>query len=793
MANLKIKKLIILLILISFIASALPVRAVFIFSAKSRSQLSSENLNNVLLPVFRYDKNYIELKDRSTVELILNSDAKRVEVEVIKAEGTGLGIDNTTLLNDGLKILRSQRLRSKTSRIEILKEKKQEEASNNKVVFNLKNQRNQQNIIEAIDFKLFRILVSGKLSGTYTLQATVDGKTTATTDIITKPSFRIDALTPSVLDLGVDTELSIVGKGFDSLTEISFSDDIEIKKITSLDDSTLKITVFVPVSVMSGLHDLFATSPILGDTFTLNNALYVGPSLGINGMDGTPGPPGINGMNGINGVNGMDGTDGMGICDDSSATLMIFINNLPSGSQSTSFFDPVQCNLTLGIPIGAQGAQGIQGEGAQGPTGATGATGATGSTGSNALVKVSDESPGINCAAGGKKVESGIDTNGNGTLDASEVTATNYVCNGTASDPPFDIDDVITNWSTLSSEQDFTTASGDMTRMVKIPYFIHDGIIYGGFWIDKYEAARSDATATTAGTSIVPVSKRNVVPWASINHASAKANSSSSNRQVTGIGNCHLVKMKEWHTLYLLGRFGKDKGLFGATASNGWNERGNTRTGKDGRNDNSKTCTDDPVESGGALGRCLTGTGYKSWGHLIDSSATNDADGTALSGAGTADDTSSSTDSFDGDLQVYDLVGNILEWIDFTITKSGSDYVIDSGFPGANKPLPYTGNNKYFSFSDIAGNTNTSTASDEIEFRGLGFPRTGNNSNQTDLNGGANDGKLKTGSTNQQYGTVRGGSWSSSVDSRSPLYLDLSTTPTTTEDARGFRVTCDLD
>ena len=35
-----------------------------------------------------------------------------------------------------------------------------------------------------------------------------------------------------------------------------------------------------------------------------------------------------------------------------------------------------------------------------------------------------------NCPTGGVSVSSGIDTNGNGVLDASEVSNTQYVCNG---------------------------------------------------------------------------------------------------------------------------------------------------------------------------------------------------------------------------------------------------------------------------------------------------------------------------------------------------------------------------
>ncbi|WP_207895808.1 collagen-like protein [Hymenobacter gummosus] len=55
-----------------------------------------------------------------------------------------------------------------------------------------------------------------------------------------------------------------------------------------------------------------------------------------------------------------------------------------------------------------------------------------GTNGLNALVRNSAEAAGANCATGGTKVESGRDANGNGVLDAGEVTATSHVCAGAA-------------------------------------------------------------------------------------------------------------------------------------------------------------------------------------------------------------------------------------------------------------------------------------------------------------------------------------------------------------------------
>jgi hypothetical protein len=92
-------------------------------------------------------------------------------------------------------------------------------------------------------------------------------------------------------------------------------------------------------------------------------------------------------------------------------------------------------------PTGATGPQGPQGPtGATGPQGINGATGpqglvgASGATGLNQVVKTTTELAGVNCSAGGVKVEFGLDANNNGILDVSEINATltKYICNGTS-------------------------------------------------------------------------------------------------------------------------------------------------------------------------------------------------------------------------------------------------------------------------------------------------------------------------------------------------------------------------
>lgn len=59
-----------------------------------------------------------------------------------------------------------------------------------------------------------------------------------------------------------------------------------------------------------------------------------------------------------------------------------------------------------------------------------GGSGEDGADGLTALVVSTVESAGANCTNGGQKVESGLDDNGDLTLDAGEVDQTSYVCNG---------------------------------------------------------------------------------------------------------------------------------------------------------------------------------------------------------------------------------------------------------------------------------------------------------------------------------------------------------------------------
>jgi hypothetical protein len=56
--------------------------------------------------------------------------------------------------------------------------------------------------------------------------------------------------------------------------------------------------------------------------------------------------------------------------------------------------------------------------------------GANGSSGLNTLVSTSAEAAGSNCTNGGIRIDTGVDDNDDGVLDAGEVDATFYVCDG---------------------------------------------------------------------------------------------------------------------------------------------------------------------------------------------------------------------------------------------------------------------------------------------------------------------------------------------------------------------------
>ncbi len=75
--------------------------------------------------------------------------------------------------------------------------------------------------------------------------------------------------------------------------------------------------------------------------------------------------------------------------------------------------------------------------------GEDGAGGQDGSNGLNSLVTFSDEPAGSNCPYGGMRVDSGLDDNGNGSLESGEIDQTGFVCSQIAGEIGWQVAELI--------------------------------------------------------------------------------------------------------------------------------------------------------------------------------------------------------------------------------------------------------------------------------------------------------------------------------------------------------------
>lgn len=121
------------------------------------------------------------------------------------------------------------------------------------------------------------------------------------------------------------------------------------------------------------------------------------------------------------GADGADGTDGSDGMDGS----IIQTSMEPAGTNCANGGTKVEIGHDVdkdGMLSGAEVDQTVYV--------CNGAPGSPGTSGRQSLINVTAEPPGANCAAGGQKIEHGIDDDNNGTLDQGEVDGTAYVCDG---------------------------------------------------------------------------------------------------------------------------------------------------------------------------------------------------------------------------------------------------------------------------------------------------------------------------------------------------------------------------
>ena len=143
---------------------------------------------------------------------------------------------------------------------------------------------------------------------------------------------------------------------------------------------------------------------------------------GQDGAVGATGPQGETGPQGQNGEDGAEGQDGPPGQDGAEGATGEQGEQGPQGNPGENGEDGTQ---------GTQGDPGPTGPtGPQGPQGEIGPQGQVGEESPQGIIQTTIELAGVNCVDGGVLIETGIDLNQNSTLDPTEVTSSEFVCNG---------------------------------------------------------------------------------------------------------------------------------------------------------------------------------------------------------------------------------------------------------------------------------------------------------------------------------------------------------------------------
>jgi MYXO-CTERM domain-containing protein len=156
-----------------------------------------------------------------------------------------------------------------------------------------------------------------------------------------------------------------------------------------------------------------------------------GPT-GATGATGAMGPTGDTGATGPAGPVGPTGLTGPpGAAGTAGWTALVLVSGEPAGANCAFGGHRIDTGLDDGDG-GGTAADGVLQAGEVDLTSyvCDGGPGADGSSGASALIIVEDEPAGGNCPEGGKRIQTGLDDNRNGQLDDSEVDAVSFVCHG---------------------------------------------------------------------------------------------------------------------------------------------------------------------------------------------------------------------------------------------------------------------------------------------------------------------------------------------------------------------------
>ena len=202
----------------------------------------------------------------------------------------------------------------------------------------------------------------------------------------------------------------------------------------TLDSSEIQSTQYVcnganGANGTNGVNELVTTSAIAAGNVCANGGIEVDVGLDTN-ADGVLQSSEITSQqhicNGVNGAPGTNGIDGL--------TQLVKTKVLAAGSACATG----GVEVDIGFDVNDDGVLQVAEiastqdicNGANGANGSNGTNGTNGTNGKTELATVSTIAAGSVCTAGGVAVNIGFDTDGNGTLDASEVTMTQNICNG---------------------------------------------------------------------------------------------------------------------------------------------------------------------------------------------------------------------------------------------------------------------------------------------------------------------------------------------------------------------------
>ncbi|MER3318961.1 MAG: hypothetical protein RIB79_11780 [Allomuricauda sp.] len=147
----------------------------------------------------------------------------------------------------------------------------------------------------------------------------------------------------------------------------------------------------------------------------LTSCLFIFLSLmACSTEDGTNG---LDGMDGVDGLNGSDGSDGLN-------SLVSTAPEQPGSNCTNGGF-----RLDFGLDVNNDGTLDPEEV-----TSSQFVCNVDPSNGLTSLINTVIEQPGVNCTNGGYRLDVGLDTNSNGTLDVDEVSTSEYLCNGDPSD-----------------------------------------------------------------------------------------------------------------------------------------------------------------------------------------------------------------------------------------------------------------------------------------------------------------------------------------------------------------------